>query len=84
MTHVQKPNGGRVLSPSEIQAICFYEEMDIRYEIQTDSREWMLVETGKSKTVEHVSLVLFGLSEANQGHAMRAIDMITGRIVDMT
>ena len=53
MTKVQKPGAGRVLTPAEIQTICFYDELDIRY-------------------------------HDYQGQALRAIDMTTGRLVDMT
>ncbi|MGV0999755.1 MAG: hypothetical protein ACOYBQ_10555 [Fluviibacter sp.] len=84
MTKVQKPTSGGVLSPSEIQAICFYDEMDIRYEIQSDSREWVFIETSKSKTTDEVTQILLDLSNAYKGQAIRAIDMTTGRIVDMT
>ena len=84
MTKVQKPSAGRVLSPAEIQTICFYNELDIRYEIQTDSREWVLLETGKSKTTDEVSMALLDLSNMYQEQALRAIDMTTGRLVDMT
>lgn len=84
MTKVQKPTSGRVLSQSEIQAICFYDEMDIRYEIQSDSRDWVYLESSKSKTVDEVAQILLDLSNTYQGQAIRAIDMTTGRIVDMT
>ena len=84
MTKVQKPSAGRVLSPAEIQTICFYDQLDIRYEIQTDSREWVLLETGKLKTTDEVAKALLDLSSAYQGQAIRVIDMTTGRIVDMT
>lgn len=67
MTKIQKPSAGRVLSPAEIQAICFYDELDIRYEIQSDSREWALLETGKAKTTDEVAQVLVGLSNTYQG-----------------
>ena len=84
MTKVQKPSAGRVLTPAEIQAICFYGELDIRYEIQSDSKEWVLLETGKLKTTDEVEKALIDLSNACQGQPIRAIDMTTGRIVDMT
>ena len=84
MTKVQKPNAGRVLSAAEVQAICFYDELDIRYEIQTDSREWVFIEASKSKTTDEVAQVLLGLSNTYQGQPVRAINMTTGRIVDMT
>ena len=83
MTKVQRPGPGRVLSPAEIQSICFYAEMNIRYEIQTDSREWVFLETGKSKTTDDVAQILLNFSKAYKGQAIRAIDMTTGRIVDM-
>lgn len=84
MTKVQKNSAGRFLSSAEVQAICFYDEMNIRYEIQTDSREWVFLETGKSKTTDEVAQVLLDRSNTYQGQAIRAIDMTTGRIVDMT
>ena len=84
MTKVQKPSAGRVLSPAEINAVCFYDELDIRYKIQSDSKEWTLLETGKSKTTDEVAKALLDLSNAYQGQALRAIDMTTGRFVDMT
>lgn len=84
MTKVQKPSAGRVLSPAEINAICFYDELDIRYEIQSDSKEWTFLETSKSKTTDEVAKALLDLSSAFQGQALRAIDMTTGRLVDMT
>lgn len=84
MTKIQKPGAVRVLSPAEVQAICFYDELDIRYEIQADNREWVLLETGKSKTTDEVAKALLDLSDVYQGQAIRAIDMTTGRIVDMT
>lgn len=84
MTKVQKPTSGRVLSPSEIQAICFYDEINIRYEIQSDSREWVYLDSSKSKTTDEVAQILLDFSNTYQGQAIRAIDMTTGRIVDMT
>ena len=84
MTKFQKPGAGRVLSSAEIQSICFYDELDIRYEIRTDSMEWTFLETGKAKTTDEVAKALLDLSHDYQGQALRAIDMTTGRLVDMT
>lgn len=84
MSKVQKPGVGRVLTPSEVQSICFFDKLDIRYEIQVDSREWTFLESAKAKTTDEVSRALQDFSDTYQGQALRAIDMTTGRIVDMT
>ncbi|WP_162050154.1 hypothetical protein [Fluviibacter phosphoraccumulans] len=45
--------------------------------------EWTFLETGKAKTTDEVAKALLDLSCAYQGQTIRAIDMTTGRIVDM-
>ena len=51
MAKLQKPSTGRVLSPAEIDAICFYDEYRLRIEIQADTRDWVLLEICKVKTL---------------------------------
>ena len=84
MAKLQKPSTGRALSPSEINAICFYDEYRLRIEIQADTRDWVLLEICKVKTPEEVSALLGQLSISYPGQQLRAIDMATGRLIDMT
>ena len=84
MAKLQKPSTGRVLSPAEIDAICFYDEYRLRIEIQAETRDWVLLEICKVKTPEEVSALLGQLSISYPGQQLRAIDMATGRLIDMT
>lgn len=84
MAKLQKPSTGRVLSPAEIDTICFYDEYRLRIEIQADTRDWVLLEICKVKTPEEVSALLGQLSISYPGQQLRAIDMATGRLIDMT
>ena len=80
----QRHNLGRVLTPSEIEHVCFYSVMDIRYEILSDTREWIFLDWAKVKTTDEVAWALADLVKEYPGQSIRAIDMLTGRIVDMT
>ena len=80
----QRHNLGRVLTPSEIEQVCFYSVMDIRYEILSDTREWVFLDLAKVKTSDEVAKALAELIKEYPGQSIRAIDMLTGRIVDMT
>lgn len=84
MSKAQKQNVGRVLTPSEIETICFYSAMDIRYEILSDSREWVFLDCAKAQSTNDVSKAFSDLVQTYPGQSIRAIDMLTGRIVDMT
>lgn len=83
MTKVHKPSAGRVLSPSEIQEVCFQQELNVRIEVQTDSKEWVFLDTARGCTDAFVEDLLYRLSQDYPGQALRAIDMTTGRLVDM-
>ena len=84
MGKVQIHNVGRVLSPSEIENVCFYSVMDIRYEILSDTREWIFLDCARVKSTDEVAKALTDLVKEYPGQSIRAIDMLTGRIVDMT
>jgi len=84
MAKLQKSSTGRVLSPAEIDAICFYDEYRLRVEIQADTLDWVLLEICKVKTPDEISALLGQLSINYPGQQLRAIDMATGRLLDMT
>lgn len=84
MNKPQKHNVGRVLTPSEIEHVCFYSAMDIRYEILSDSREWVFLDCAKGQSTDDVSKAFADLVQTYPSQSIRAIDMLTGRIVDMT
>ena len=80
----QRHNVGRVLSPSEIENVCFYSVMDIRFEILSDTREWIFLDCARVKSTDEVAMALADFVKEYPGQSIRAIDMLTGRIVDMT
>jgi hypothetical protein len=84
MSKPQKHNVGRVLTPSEIEHVCFYSAMDIRYEILSDSHEWVFIDCAKAQSNDDVTMAIADLIQTYPGQSIRAIDMLTGRIVDMT
>ena len=84
MTKLNKPSAGRILSPSEIEEVCFQQALNIRFEVQSDSREWVFLDTAKDCSDTMVSEKLSELSQTYPGQSLRAIDMTTGRLVDMT
>ena len=84
MTKVQKASSGRVLSESEIMDICFQPELNVRVEVQSDSREWVFLDTARGCSEATIEEILCNLSLDYPGQSLRVINMTTGRLVDMT
>lgn len=84
MAKIQKVPAGSVLSTSQVMDVCFPQTLNIRFEVQSDSREWVFLDTAKECSDAVVSEKLSELSQSYPGQSLRAIDMTTGRLIDMT